>query len=304
MDRTFQTQMAESFYNDFALRESGLWDDQEHSITELTTFLSNFMTQLSMEDVDYYRSLHDLSRHSQYSFAYYLIEDFIKEQYPETTIFESDEDEFLLTEDPILATGAMVGGAVVAGLLGSKIWSAQRGNIHRTATKSIVGLFKYTKEKFDMIKKKTAKARAIDAIIYSNLDKCGAKCGIGGAVNQKQLSKYIEYPVTDKKLDKQAIEQFSCLLKCYLEMNIRAGSTLYDQFRACTNVRLERSMEMYVNQPENIAANCMDLYEAMTKHFSLYKDVVESLPSLSAPQKQQLTVAYFKGEAAIRSFNM
>jgi|GEM_PF-6600692 len=308
MDRNFLTQMSESFYGDFSLTDSNIWDNHAHAIYEINQFLVNIMSSLKMEDVELYRQLHEMNRYDQYVITYHLIENYINDEYPNNGLFDSEDKslEDTLFEDALAISAASVATTASLGFLIALLKQKYRGPVLKKVTTSLVSLYDFSKKVMDKVKSGTAKARATNAIIYSNLDKCGAKCGIGSGNKQRPLSNSIEdrLKTGNPSSDKAAQEQFNCLFKCYVEYNIAVGQTLYKEFQTCTKNRIPPSMELYINQPENIASQCMILYDNMSKHFSLYKEVIEAIPNISNHGKQLLITAYFKGPSTLRSMDV
>jgi len=321
MDRVFLTTMSESFCNDFSLHKQDIWNNREQAVFELNQYLITFMTELRFEDVTLYQQLHEMHKQQQYEITYVLLEQFINNQYPDNNIFNDvvELNEFVIEIPGIaaLATGFIASATLT--MFFTTLARIFRGIFNKGITKIVIAYFKLIKIIYDSASKTTAKSRAINAIIYTNLDKCGKRCRIGENTGETKLSKYIEHPMTDHRslkkkgivgqvtglfktttiVDLSAQEQFKCLLKCFIYFNIDLGNALFNQYNACMNNSVDRNLILYMNQPES-NSQCSAIYNIMVEQFNSFKLIINAIPIFDESEKSLLITAFISGRDALR----
>jgi len=285
----------------------GIWKTRDDVIFELNEYLINFMTSLQLEDVSCYYEIHEFHKQQQYEIVYYLLESYINDQYPNNTIFINDEriEELFGLGAIETIIVAIAGSAVISAFFKVLVNTKFSGNYDKFTTKLAVKYFEFIKRIQKAATSFTAKSRAANAIIYTNLEKCGKRCNIETVDGESNLSQFIEVPMKsgNPKTDRLANEQFACLLKCFVFFNISLGSALFNQYNNCMNNKVDRSLMLYLNQPES-DSQCVVYYNIMKEQFSLYKDVIDTLPFLSQSEKDIHISAFISGPSALRSIKM
>ncbi len=313
MDRKFLSTMASSFYCDFNLQKhNNIWQTNEECITELNQYLLNIVTELKLTNVNMYLETFKLSKYKQYVLIYSLLEDYVNENYDGVLITESDLsiDELQLINEAgeiiALSIASITGGA----LLYKWVRAHLTGPTKKLITNTMTSLFKIVDDFHKFVESKDRVNKVATKLFYNNYQTCNKQCNIGSNPGQNELSGRIEYTLrhdSHAEIDKLAASQFVCLFKCFVEFNINVGSNIFNQLQQCmsgSGVSINKSIELVLNKPEQLTAQCSVYYDFLLKHFKDYKDLISAIDVFTESEKQLLITAYFKGHDALRSLPM
>lgn len=216
MDRPFIQKMCESYYSDFALGKTHIWENQPEAVSELSNEIFKIMENLKLEDIELYQDLFEFNRQKQYRIVYSLLGEYMNESF-------SDE---VLPEE--ITESALAAGVLGAGLVG---FAAGFKPISKV-TCSAISKFGDTVDNIaKSISKFTTKFKIHKAIMFSDQDDCYRSCGMRDEKDLTRLT--VLRGMTRIGIGSKSEQQIKCLTLCFFKTAIDLASSLANQYSQC-----------------------------------------------------------------------
>lgn len=322
MDRPFITKMCNAYYNDFELYKEHIWPDKNSAVKELNNYIIQEIDTVKFSNTSLYESIFIFSRDQQYRIIYNLLDTHLNEKYEIDNIKINENIEIA---GPTLGLlGTTIGGIsdiivnAIAGIgaltlsvfgitFGSFILIAALyfGIKHLTYTKAkaavLLNMAADRLSKF--ISKTTISSRMDNAIIYSNLEICGHKCGIN---NFKEIDKLTTFALHGHGLTTKASTQAACLFNCFIDTTYCLVEACAKQYISCLKTSGDKlgmeplnSLTVLLKSPSS--SQCKIFYDQLKKFDNDFKEALLTLES-DLTKRDALVFNYHKTlDAALRS---
>jgi hypothetical protein len=324
MDRPFITKMCSSYYNDFELHKEHIWPDKNSAVKELNNYIIQEIDNVKFSNIQLYENLFNFKRDQQYRIIYNLLDQYLNESY------ELDNTNPNIINESIGATilgglGSSIGG--IFDIIGSAITSTI------AATTSIfgvtVGMFvflaliffgikhiNYAKAKMAValnfaitnlakfVSKHSLSSRMDNAIVFSNLEVCGGKCGIA---KFSDIDRFTTYAMHGHGLSNISTVQSKCLFDCFIETTFKLVEACGKQYIACLKssgdkLGMEKlnSLNIFLKPPSSL--QCKIFYTELTKFDRDFTDAITNICQ-DRDQFEKLINEYHKTLDASLSFD-
>jgi hypothetical protein len=322
MDRPFITKMCNAYYNDFELYKEHIWPNKNSAVKELNTCIIQEIDAVKFSNTPLYESLFTFSRDQQYRIIYNLLDTHLNEKYEIDNIKINENIEVAgptlgLIGSTIGTMSDIIGNAVLGiGALTMSVFGITFGTFilasalyfgikHLTYTKAKAAvLLNMAADKLSkFISKATVSSRMDNAIIFSNLEICGHKCGIN---NFKELDKLTTFALHGHGFTTKATTQSICLFDCFIDTTHRLVEVCTKAYINCLKTSGDKlgmeqlnSITVLLKHPSS--SQCKIFYEQLKKFNNDFKDAIVTLES-DLDKRDKLISEYHKVlDAALRT---